>query len=130
MAINVIDTAFHGSSFPTSYIGPGTLIGNIRNAASVLNQTCGNYTSNGNQTQIKLGFRPTKVKFFNLTDNTVWEWASGFGATQAIKSVAGTTTVDVTTAFTFTDGGSGNWTLTTSAALEGTGKAMVFSIEG
>jgi hypothetical protein len=131
MTINVIDTMFHGSSFPPSYTGPGTLIGNVRNAASVINQTCGNYTSNGNATQINLGFRPTYIRFFNLTDDISWEWMSGFGATQSIKTVgAGTMTVDTGSAFTLTDGGSGNWTLTTSTTLEGTAKALVFSIEG
>ena len=133
MTTNVIDIAFHGTSFPTSYIGPGDTIGNPIVATSVHNRVNGYFTSKNNATQINLGFRPRAIKVVNETDGIVWEWQYGMTATKAIKTTLGgslASVIDTGTPFTITDGGAGVFSLTLSATLVGNAKLISFHVEG
>lgn len=48
----------------------------------------GTYTGNTAAQNISLGFTPTYVKVWNATDgDTSWEWFSGLGAGDALKSI-------------------------------------------
>jgi len=131
MAIKIIDGAFTGSAFPTTYTGPGTLVGNILQDGGVGQMTSGNFTSTNDQVDIYLGYQPRRIRILNETDVVVWEKMVGMAAANAIKTVTGgTTTVDTNGYITFTDGGSGNWRISLSATLVGNSKAIVFIVEG
>lgn len=136
MTTSIIDPALHVSSFPTTYTGAGTLIGNCIQSGGDETDVHGYFTSNGNTVQINIGFNPMHIKIMNTTDVIVWEWMYGMAATNTLKTVtAGTTTVDTGSAIVPTDQGGltnieGNWIVTLSATLCGTSKLIVFHIEG
>lgn len=131
MATNIIDVSVHGSSFPTGYTGAGTIAASSKVSGGIINQAHGFFTSNNNATQINIGFRPLKIKVFNLTDVIVWEWQYGFGATQSAKTVtAGTLTIDTTSQIVISTDLAGNHTVTLGATLNGTGKVLSYAIEG
>lgn len=131
MATKIIDGAFTGSSFPATYAGVGTLVGNIISDGGVSQRTTGNFTSTNDQVDIYLGYQPRRIRILNETDVVIWEKMVGMAAANAIKQVTGgTTTVDTNGYITFTDGGSGNWRISLSATLVGNAKAIVFIVEG
>ena len=133
MTTNIIDTSVHGSSFPAQYTGPGTIAAAAKNAGGVCEMSAGFFTSNGNPTQINVGFRPIEIRVVNLTDGIVWDWQYGFGATQSIKTVLGGSlaeTLDTSSAFTISTDLAGNHTVTLSAAANGTAKSLVYNITG
>jgi len=124
-----IDVNIHGSSFPGTYVGSGTLIGNVR-SSDVTRTLTGYFTSDGNAVDIPVGFDPHCVEFFDVTDVTDYCWQRGLPAGDTIKTVtAGTMTVDtgsviVDTAF------DGRSTVSLSAAAASTSKLWIFKITG
>lgn len=136
MTTNIIDTAFHGTSFPAGYTGPGTLIGNpVNSPAGSAQGVSGKFTSNGNATQINCGFFVTKVKIVNTTDGITWEWQLGMPAANSVKTVLGgslTSAQDtgsaITTAGSLTDGTGGIGSVTLSTTLCGTSKNITYEI--
>src|SRR5579863_4825122 len=73
----------------------------ITNSMSApLNEATGTYTGDGSGSiAVNVGFTPTYVKVFDMTDATTYEWVQGMAATDSIKTVtAGTMTVDTNTA--------------------------------
>jgi hypothetical protein len=137
MTTNVIDTTFHGSSFPSTYVGPGTLIGNpISDGPDAGGQGVGGYfTSNGNATQILLGFVATKVKVINTTDGITWEWQRGVPAANSVKTTLGgslasvqDTSSQITVTGSVADGTGGNGSVTLGATLCGTAKNITYEI--
>jgi len=135
MTIDVIDPSLHVSTIPTTYTGPGTVVGHTRQGGNET-EVDGYFTSTGNATQVNVGFKPTRVKVVNTTDVIEWEWKLGMLATHTLKTVAaGTVTDDTSSAILPTEQGgttdiAGNWIVTFSAALCGTSKNITFSIEG
>ena len=133
MTTEVIDVAFHGTSFPATYIGPGTIIGNPVVAASVVERLHGYFTSNGNAVSIKPGFRPLLIKVVNTTDGLVWEWQYGMPAANSIKTTLGgslASVQDTSSQLALVDGGAGVFTLTLGATLCGTAKNITYCISG
>lgn len=137
MTTNVIDTSIHGSSFPSTYTGPGTLIGNpIQDGADAGGQgVSGYFTSNGNATEILCGFVPTEVEIVNTTDGITWEWQYGMPAANSVKFVLGGSlagTQDTGSAITVTgsinNGTGGNGSVTLSSTLCGTSKNITYKI--
>lgn len=131
MATDVIDLALSNSSFPSTYTGPGTLIGNAYYSAGADIAT-GYFTTDGNAIAIPLGFLPQSVEVLDVTDATRWTWMRGMPATDAVKEVtAGTMTVDTTSAIVVaTNTANGTATVTLSATDFPTGKAVIFKIFG
>lgn len=132
MATNIIDTNIKGATFPPTYTGLGTIAASARTYGDNARQvTSGFFTSNGNATQINCGFRPLKIRLLNVTDTILWDWMYGMGATQSLKTVtAGTVTIDTTSTFTVTGQNAGNFNVTLSVAANGTGKLLLYEIEG
>jgi hypothetical protein len=134
MTTSIIDPSIHGAAFPATYTGPGTLIGNCRQAGGIEEDVSGYFTSAGNAVQVNVGFRPLHIRVVNVTDVIIWEWFYGFPATNALKVVtAGTITVDTGSAIVPSESSqnqSGNWIVTLSAAAVGTSKLITFIIEG
>lgn len=97
-------------------------------SGNTVNFSSGSFTSNGNATQLALGFTPRFVKVVNTTDSTVWEKIEGMAAANSIKDVAAADIViDTGSAITFdTDAGlnAAGSTCTLSATLCGTSKAI------
>lgn len=137
MATSIIDTAFHGTSFPTGYTGPGTLIGNPINSPEASSQAVsGKFTSNGNAVQINTGFVATSVEIVNITDGITWSWQYGMPAANSIKTTLGGSLASVqdtgsaiTTSGSITDGTGGIGTVTLSATLCGTAKNITYTIK-
>jgi hypothetical protein len=118
MTTDVIDLTFHGSSFPTTYIGVGTKVGNPLSAVSNPPRISGYFTGAGNVVSIPVGFQPSHVRIVDETDVIIWDWYKGLAATHTIKQVtAGTTTVDTTSAILVSTDLAGNCTITLTAAL-------------
>ena len=141
MTTNIIDGALGVGAFPATYTGPGTLIGNIRRPANVDSDVYGYFTSNGNATQINVGFTAREVRIVNWTDGIEWEWIFGGPAANAIKNTFGTGfSIDTTSQITISPkedqllGGNvvsgGNANVTLGATLCGTGKLISFEIHG
>lgn len=135
MTTDVIDTSMHLAAFPATYTGPGTVVGNCVQSGGEETDVHGYFTSDGNATQVNIGFKPLHIKVINETDVIIWEWMYGLAATHAIKVVtAGTTTVDTGSAIVPSEasgtGPAGNWIVTFSAGLCGTSKNIVWHIEG
>lgn len=135
MTTDVIDLALHASAFPATYIGDGTLIGNVISSAGDENDFHGYFTSDGNAVSIPCGFRPLEIRVINETDGIEWEWQYGMAATHTIKTVFATPaiTVDTGSAILVTDDGTGThskFTVTFSAGLAGASKNIIFKIEG
>ena len=136
MTTQIIDASLHVASFPATYTGPGTLIGNCIQSGGDETDLHGYFTGAGNAVQINLGFMPLHAKVVDVTGVIVWEWMYGFPATDTLKTVtAGTLTVDATSAIVATDQSGltnidGNWILTLSAALCVSTHVVAFHIEG
>lgn len=131
----VIDIALAKSTFPATYVGPGTLIGNPKRSGDVSNHQFLKFTSNGNAVAVPLGFLPRKIRVVNDTDAIVWEWQYGMGATHSIKTVLGgslTAALDTGSAITFTadELANGCATVTLSATLCGTSKTICVEFDG
>jgi hypothetical protein len=131
MPTDVIDISLSNSSFPLTYTGPGTLIGNSY-YSSAADVCTGYFTTDGNPVAIPLGFVPQSVEVLDLTDATRWTWMRGMPATDALKEVtAGGMTVDTTSAVSVAvSGANGTATVTLSATDFPTGKAVLFKILG
>lgn len=136
MTTSVIDIQFHGTSFPSSYTGVGTLIGNplMHKGGQGVS---GNFTSNGNAVNIPLGFVPTDVEIVNVTDGITWKWQKGMPAANSVKfvlggSLAGTqdTGSAITVSGSVTDGSGGNGACLLSSTLCGTSKNITYKISG
>lgn len=130
MATKTIDLAFHGSTFPATYIGPGNLIGN-----PVLNRTgdavSGYFTGTGDAVNIPVGFAPTKIEVADETNNIVWQWYRGQAAGKVFKQVAaGTETVDTGSAITVAADLAGNAVITLSATLAASAANLIYRIDG
>lgn len=65
------------------------------------NMASGSFVSAGNAVSLTLGFNPRHVFLVNATDNTTWEKLQGMAPSNAIKNVAGTQTIDTTSAVLF-----------------------------
>ena len=136
MTTDVIDPSLHTSSIPTTYTGPGTVVGHTIQSGGDETDVHGYFTSTGNATQINIGFRPMHIKIVNITDVILWEWMYGFPATDVVKVVTGgTTTVDTGSAIVPTEQAgltnvAGNWIVTLSATLCATSKLICFHVEG
>jgi hypothetical protein len=68
-------------------------------AGSIVNFANGYYTGDGSGAfPVYVGFTPRFVKIYDITDQTSFEWAEGFPATDSWKQVAaGTITLDTGT---------------------------------
>lgn len=138
MTTSIIDTAFHGTSFPAGsiYTGPGTLIGNPINSPEGSAQgVSGFFTSNGNAIQINVGFVPTRVEIVNTTDGITWMWEFGMPAANSVKTTLGGSFASVqdtgsaiTVTGSVTDGSGGIGTVTLSATLAGTAKNITYKV--
>ncbi len=78
MTTDIIDTSLHVATIPSTYTGPGTVVGNINSAGGVVSDLSGYFTSTGNATEIRIGFRPRWVKVINDTDSIIWEWCAAW----------------------------------------------------
>jgi hypothetical protein len=136
MTTSIIDTTLHTSSFPSTYTGPGTLIGNPVPAGGVVESVAGYFTSNGNVVQINVGFRPIAINIINTTDGITWGWQYGMPAANSVKTTLGgslASVQDTGTAISVANGpagGNGSSTVTLSATLTGTAKNICYLIEG
>lgn len=130
MATKTIDLAFHGSTFPTTYVGKGDLVGN-----PVLNRSgdivSGYFTGTGDAVNIPVGFAPAKIEIVDETNVVLWKWYRGMTAGNTVKQVtAGTTTVDTGSAITVTTDYAGNGTVALSATLAASAANLIYRIEG
>lgn len=135
MATKIIDIALAKSSFPATYVGPGTLIGNPKRAGDVSNHQWLKFTSTGDAVKVPLGFMPRTVRVFNETDAISWEWRYGMAAANAIKLVLGgspASTLDTGSAITVEGDelANGVGTVTLSAAAVGTSKNILVEFDG
>ena len=135
MTTDVIDIALNTSAFPSTYTGPGTLIGNPRRDTGDNNHLYGYFTSDGNAVNIPLGFKPLSVRLKNMTDGIDWEWQYGMAATDTRKTtltgpVIATDTTSAIVPSELSANGGGNWQVLISAAAAGTAKLILFEIEG
>jgi hypothetical protein len=97
-------------------------------SGNVVNFSSGSFTSNGNATQLNLGFTARYVKVVNSTDAIIWEKIEGMAAANTVK-ITGTPTEAVDTGSAIvvdTDTGynAPGLTVTLSATLCGTSKAI------
>ena len=132
MATKYIDTTISGSSFPTTYIGSGTLAANCITSAGVVNLTTGNFTSTNDAVIINLGFQPRRISVLNETDTILWGKQVGMTAANCTKITSTTLSVETSSDILFNQAnvGEGIWTVTLSATLVGNSKAISFVIEG
>lgn len=132
MTTSIIDGALNVSSFPTTYTGPGTLIGNVRKMGDVSNHQWYNYVSNGNAVQIDCGFIARKVVVKNVTDGLMWEWQYGMPAADSYLTTISAPTIALNTAsqITVNDELAGNGYVTLGATLNGTSKNICVEIIG
>lgn len=72
----------------------------VSQAASIVNMANFYFTGDGSGSiQCNIGFTPRRVKVYDMTDATSYEWISGMAATDSWKQVTGgTTTVDTNSA--------------------------------
>lgn len=132
MTTDVIDVSLHTPTFPATYNGPGTLIGNPKQSAGLETDVMGYFTSDGNAVQLPVGFQPLHIVVLNETDGIEWDWRRGMAATHTKKTTFSgpTIAIDTTSAITVTDGGAGNFTVNFTAALAGTSKNIIYEIDG
>ena len=131
MATKYIDINLHASSFPATYTGVGTLIGNPLVTDPGTERISGYFTGTGDAVIIPLGTQPTHISVVDVTGNIVWEWYRGLAATNTLKNVAaGTRTVDATSALVVSVDLAGNGTLTIAAAVAVNTNLLIYSIEG
>ena len=127
---DVIDLAFHGSSFPSNYTGAGTLIGNPFESNGPT-RVSGYFTGSGNAVSIPSGFQPNHIRIADETNVIIWEWFRGQAATHTWKQVTnGTTTVDTGSAIVVSASKDGNCTVTLSATLAASSANISYSFEG
>jgi hypothetical protein len=97
-------------------------------ARGISNFASGSFTSDGNVTNITLGFVPRYMKVFNNTDVIQWEKTEGMAAADAVKTAAGSTGASDTIATTVETGSdvlfNSDGTVSLSAALVGSSKAI------
>jgi len=130
MTVNVIDLALHTAAFPSTYTGPGNLIGNPSESVGEVVSISGYFTGAGNVTNIPVGFQPKHIQIVDETDVIVWEWFRGMAATHVLKTVTvGTLTVDATSAITVNTDLAGNCTISLSAALAASGSNLIYKID-
>ena len=130
MTTDVFDITLHNSSFPSTYIGSGTVICNPKASepAAALSLY---WAGSGNIVSIALGDEPLRIDIVDTTTNIVWTWMRGMAATKCLKQVAaGTQTVDTSSAIvvTATDGTKGIYTVALSAALNVSAAALVATV--
>lgn len=132
MTINYIDMSLNAATFPPTYTGKGTLIGNARKSGGIDNDAWANYTSNGNVTVLLLGFTPREVKVINTTDGLIWEWSYGMPAADSVKLTLGTVAavMDTSSQITISSDPAGNSTVTLGATLNGTSKNICVELHG
>jgi hypothetical protein len=64
----------------------------LSQSGSIVNFATGFYTGDGSGSiSVPLGFTPRRVKVFDSTDATTWEWNEGMAATISFKTVTGGT---------------------------------------
>lgn len=129
MTTDVIDINIHGSAFPTSYTGTGTLIGNPKYNADADILT-GNFTSDGNAVSIDIGFEARHIEIVNTTDTIKWEWMAGFPATDTLKVTSSASAVDTGSAIVVTTDLDGHSTVLLSSGLAGTSKNICYKVMG
>jgi len=90
----------------------------------ISNFSAGSFTSDGTAATVTLGFNPSWVKVVNTTDNIQWDKIYGMPAANSVKTVGGTVAItqDTGSAILF----NGDGTITLSATLAGTSKAISF----
>lgn len=131
MTTSVIDVTLHGSSFPATYIGDGTLIGNPLLSLDGVIAITGYFTGPGNAVSIPLGFQPTYIIVADETNVITWEWFRGQAAGHCWKSVAaGTMTIDTTSEISVSTDAAGNTTVTLGATLAASSANLSYRIEG
>lgn len=133
MTTSIIDGALNASSFPTTYTGPGTLIGNARKMGDVSNHQWYNFTGNGNTIQINCGFLARKIRVINVTDSITWEWQYGMPAADSVKFVLGGSlagTLDTGSAITVNDELAGNGYVTLSTTCAPSAKNICVEVIG
>ena len=131
MTTKYIDINLHASSFPATYTGVGTLIGNPLITDPGTERISGYFTGTGDAVIIPLGTQPTHILVADVTDNIIWEWFRGMAATNVFKDVAaGTRTVDTGSALVVSVDLAGNATLTIAAAVAVSSSLIIYSIEG
>lgn len=131
MATKILDSGVYARS--ATYTGPGQIDGNCRNSATNHNMLTGDFTSDGSDVLITLGFKPRRITVVNETDGITYMRLVGMAAANSVKFVLGGSlagTKDTGSAIVETDGGSGNYSVTIPAATAGTSKHIVFCIEG
>lgn len=132
MATKYIDTAISGSSFPTTYVGSGTLAANCITSGGVVNLTTGNFTSTNDDVVINVGFQPRRISVLNETDTIIWGKMVGMAAANCTKITSTTLSVETGSEIVFSQANVGDpvWTITLDSTLVGNSKAIVFVIEG
>ena len=145
MATNYIDVAFHGSSFPATYVVPGAIraLGQTDTsnmiAGNILanlgdTEISGTFTALGNAVVIPIGFNPTKVEVVNWTDGKRHTWMLGAPATKTLLETSTPTIgVDATSLIVVSpaDGTPGsNGSITLAATLAVNAKVLGFYING
>lgn len=91
-----------------------------KHSAGMSNLASGTLTGDGTIANVACGFTPRHVKVVNETDVIVWERFDTMGATKSVKTVtAGTTTIDTTSAITFSADG-----FSLAAAVNASGKVL------
>lgn len=136
--VDIVDVSLHTSTFPPTYIGKGTLIGNPVQGGNSEQDLDLNLTATGNVISIALGFAPMLVTIIDMTGVIVWKWRYGMPVTNTLKQVAvGTLAVDTTSAILVTpnptaqmSNSNGACTLTISAATAVVGHQLLIEIEG
>lgn len=129
MATKIIDCAFTGASFPATYTGVGTLVGNILQDGGVGQMTSGNFTSTNEPVELRIGYQPRRITVINETDGVVWQKTVGMAAANSLK-IDTAVAVDTNGYITFDDMLAGNFRITMSATLVGNAKAICFIVEG
>lgn len=132
MTTKYIDTAISGSSFPSTYTGSGTQAANCITSGGVVNLTTGNFTSDGSDIVINLGFQPRRISVLNSTDTILWGKQVGMAAANCTKITSTTLSVETSSDILFNQANVGDpvWTVSLSSTLCGTSKAISFVIEG
>ena len=135
MTTDVIDVSLHVSSFPSTYIGSGTLIGNCIQSGGDETDVHGYFTSDGNAVSIPCGFQPLEIDIFNMTDGKKCEWQLGMAATNTVLTTftGPTVAVDTNSLITVTESDTGmksEYTVLLASSLVGTSKLICFKIEG
>ena len=136
--VDIVDVSLHTSTFPATYVGKGTLIGNPIQGGNSEQDLDLNLTATGNIISIPVGFAPMLVRIIDVTGVIVWQWKYGMPATNTLKQVAsGALTIDTTSAIVVTptptpqmSNSNGVCTITIAAATAVAGHQLLIEIEG